>query len=48
VGYRFVGASISLLAEAKAAIDAVGAKFDAAHSTWMDVEYPARDADEPR
>lgn len=43
VGYRFVGASMAPLAEAKAAIDAVGAQFDAAHSTWMDVEYPVGD-----
>lgn len=43
VGYRFVGADMAPLAEAKAAIEVVGAQFDAAHSTWMDVEYPVDD-----
>jgi len=46
VGYRFVGADMAPLAEAKAAIDAVGAEFDTVRSTWMDVEYPTDDQTE--
>ena len=46
VGYRFVGADTAPLAEAEAAIEAVGTQFDAAHSTWMDVEYPVGDPSE--
>lgn len=46
VGYRFVGADMAPLAEAKAAIDALAAQCDVAHSTWMDIEYPVADRSE--
>lgn len=45
VGYRFVGANLAELAEAKAAIDAVGVQVGVAHSTWMNVEYPSERGD---
>jgi len=39
VGYRFVGADITPLVEAKALVDAAGEWQDDAYRAWMDVEY---------
>ena len=43
IGYRFVGADTSPLAEAQAAIQSFNQKFDMAYATWMSVEYPGDD-----